>query len=144
MPKVVIANFSPHPIGQNRANVQALDEQFGRGNWSVVGSLPVLPDIGNFKTVKAVVQLWVVAMLDARPTHIHISCNSIFHGLIYQAIEAYPELQVPRIMWDAKREKWWPAPPPMSRQDRMDIETKSLDIPPELSRWAVALMTGGR
>lgn len=139
MPKAIIANFSPHQIGTNAANVAAFNDRFGEGNWEVVGSIPVIPDIGNHRVVTAIVQLWCIFVLQKQPTHIHINANSAFNGLIYQMVEAFPELRVPRIIWDARRRQWWLAPPPMSRQDRMDIETRSIKIPAELSEWVLSL-----
>ncbi len=137
--KAIIANFSPHQLSLNPSNVEAFDRQFGAGNWEVVGSIPVVADIGDFDLVKSIVQLWTVHVLPKKPTHIYVNCNSIFNGLIFQVIEAFPELQVPRLMWDVKRMKWWPAPPPLSRQDRMNIETRSLTVPREVSEWFLKL-----
>lgn len=135
MPQNVIGNFSPHRLEMITSNIVGFDAQFGKHNWKVVGHLPILDDIGNHVIVRQAVKILVTHIRECKPTHIFVSANPVFHGLIYQAIATFSELQVPRILWDAKRNVWWIAPAPFSRQERADMEIRTIDIPPELHEW---------
>lgn len=127
-----VMNFSPHKLDE-----KALNELFKGEPFQVVGYLPTLPDIGNYNQVKAVVKTIISVALKAGPTHIFVACHPSLEKLIHQCINNFSELHVPHLIYDGQQKRYWLAPPPMSRQDRQDIEFGNSEIEdPQLREWA--------